>query len=104
MYHQFRKLLGDLQTERDYLWSISPLSKVDDIRIPVFIAQGANDPRVKQAESEQIVEAMKERGLPYEYLLFPDEGHGFVRPENRERFHLEAERFLARHLGGRAQS
>ncbi|MGH2758616.1 MAG: S9 family peptidase [Actinomycetota bacterium] len=104
VYHQFRKLLGDLETERDYLWSISPLSKVDDIRIPIFIAQGANDPRVKQAESEQIVEAMRKRGLPCEYLLFEDEGHGFVRPENREKFHLDAERFLAKHLGGRAQT
>jgi len=101
---QFKKLLGDVETQRDYLWSISPLSRVDDIRIPILIAQGANDPRVKQAESEQIVEAMQKRGLPYEYLLFSDEGHGFVRPENREKFHLASERFLAKHLGGRAQT
>jgi len=69
----------------------------------MLIAQGANDPRVKQAESEQIVDAMKERGIPHEYLLFTDEGHGFMRPENREEFHLACERFLAEHLGGRAQ-
>ena len=74
--------------------------KVDQIQIPVFIAQGANDPRVKRAESEQIVEAMKAKGLEYKYLLFPDEGHGFVKPENRLKFYEEAEQFLAKHLGG----
>ncbi len=100
---QFDKLLGDPKKDREFLWERSPLSRVDDIRIPVLIAQGANDPRVKQAESEQIVEALAQRGLEYEYLLFEDEGHGFVRPENRERFHLASERFLSKHLGGRAQ-
>jgi dipeptidyl aminopeptidase/acylaminoacyl peptidase len=66
----------------------------------VLIAQGANDPRVKQAESEQIVAALKEKGIEYEYLLFDDEGHGFAKPENRLRFYREAEAFLARYLGG----
>ena len=65
------------------------------------IAQGANDPRVKQAESEHIVEAMKEKGIDYEYLLFPDEGHGLAKPENRLEFYAAAEKFLAKHLGGR---
>ncbi len=74
---------------------------VDEIKIPILIAQGANDPRVKQAESEQIVEAMKKKGIEYEYMLFPDEGHGFAKPENRLKFYAAAERFLARHLGGR---
>ena len=73
------------------------------IRIPLLIAQGANDPRVKQAESEQIVAALREAGIDHEYLLFPDEGHGFAKPENRLRFYAAAERFLARHLGGRAE-
>jgi dipeptidyl aminopeptidase/acylaminoacyl peptidase len=100
---QFDKLLGNPERDRDFLWERSPLSRVDDISIPVLIAQGANDPRVKQAESEQIVAAMKERGLPYGYLLFENEGHGFYQPENREKFHLAAERFFATHLGGRAQ-
>jgi dipeptidyl aminopeptidase/acylaminoacyl peptidase len=100
---QFAKLLGDPVKDRDFLWERSPLRLVDQIKIPVLIAQGANDPRVKQAESEQIVAALKEHGLPYEYLLFSDEGHGFVRPENREKFHLASERFLAEHLGGRTQ-
>ncbi|MFL5340165.1 MAG: S9 family peptidase [Gemmataceae bacterium] len=81
----------------------SPLFKVDQIKIPLLIAQGANDPRVKQAESEQIVEAMKKAGKPVEYMLFPDEGHGFARPENQLKFAAAAEAFLAKHLGGRAE-
>jgi dipeptidyl aminopeptidase/acylaminoacyl peptidase len=67
----------------------------------MLIAQGANDPRVKQAESEQIVEAMKHNGIEYEYMLFPDEGHGFAKPANRIKFYAAAEKFLAKHLGGR---
>ena len=66
-----------------------------------MIAQGANDPRVKQAESEQIVEAIRKAGKPVEYLLFKDEGHGFVRPENRMKFFAAAEAFLSKYLGGR---
>jgi dipeptidyl aminopeptidase/acylaminoacyl peptidase len=97
----FNTRVGDPETEVDFLWSRSPLSRVDQIRIPVLIAQGANDPRVKQAESEQIVAAMRDKGIAYEYLLFPDEGHGFAKPENRLRFYAVAERFLATHLGGR---
>jgi dipeptidyl aminopeptidase/acylaminoacyl peptidase len=99
---QFHTRVGNPETEPEFLWSRSPLSKVDQIRIPLLIAQGANDPRVKQAESEQIVAALKERGIDYEYLLFEDEGHGFAKPENRLRFYAAAEAFLARHLGGRA--
>jgi dipeptidyl aminopeptidase/acylaminoacyl peptidase len=95
--------VGDPSTEADLLWQRSPLSRVDDIRTPLLIAQGANDPRVKLAESEQIVAALTEKGIPHEYLLFPDEGHGLVRPENRERFYAAAERFLGEHLGGRVQ-
>ncbi len=95
------KRLGNPDTDKDFLISRSPLNKVDQIRIPMLIAQGANDPRVKQAESEQIVQAMQSRGIPHEYLLFPDEGHGFVKPENRLKFYAAAEKFLATHLGGR---
>ena len=97
----FHKRVGDPETEEEFLKSRSPLFKVDQIRIPILIAQGANDPRVKQAESEQIVEAMKKKGLAYEYILFPDEGHGFAKPENRLKFYEAAEKFLAKHLGGR---
>jgi len=101
MLAMFNKRVGNPDTEEDFLKSRSPLFKVDQIEIPILIAQGANDPRVKQAESEQIVEAMKKKGLAYEYILFPDEGHGFARPENRLKFYAAAETFLAKHLGGR---
>jgi dipeptidyl aminopeptidase/acylaminoacyl peptidase len=83
------------------LWERSPLSRVDSIRIPMLIVQGANDPRVVQAESDQIVAAMEEKGIDYEYMLFEDEGHGFMKEENRLEFFAAAERFLAKHLGGR---
>lgn len=99
----FHRRVGNPETERELLWSRSPLSRVDDIRIPVLVAQGANDPRVKQAEAEQIVAALKDKGLPYEYLLFDDEGHGFAKPTSRERFYAAAETFLAQHLGGRTE-
>ena len=103
MIAQFHRRVGDPAKDADFLWSRSPLSRARDIRIPLLIAQGANDPRVKQAESEQIVAALIEAGIDHEYLLFPDEGHGFAKPENRLRFYAAAERFLARHLGGRVE-
>jgi len=95
------KRIGNPDTEEEFLKSRSPLFKVDKIKIPILIAQGANDPRVKQAESEQIVEAMKEKSIEYEYMLFPDEGHGFAKPENRLKFYAAVEKFLAKYLGGR---
>jgi len=99
---QFHTRVGDPEKDRDFLWSRSPLSAVDRIRIPLLIAQGANDPRVKQAESEQIVAALEKAGIDHDYMLFPDEGHGFAKPENRLKFYAEAERFLAKQLGGEA--
>jgi len=99
----FSVRVGDLETEQKFLESRSPLFKVDKIKVPLLIGQGANDPRVKQAESEQIVEAMRKAGKEVEYLLFPDEGHGFARPENRLKFFAAAEKFLAKHLGGRSE-
>jgi dipeptidyl aminopeptidase/acylaminoacyl peptidase len=101
MKAQLHKRVGNPETDEEFLWSRSPLSRARDIRIPLLIAQGANDPRVKQAESEQIVAALAEAGIDYEYMLFPDEGHGFAKPENRLTFYAAAERFLARYLGGR---
>jgi dipeptidyl aminopeptidase/acylaminoacyl peptidase len=98
---QFHERVGNPETEADLLWERSPLSKVDQIRIPILVAQGANDPRVKQAESEQIVGAMRDKGIDHVYLLFGDEGHGFAKPENRMKFFKTAEQFLAKHLGGR---
>ncbi len=97
--------VGDLETEKEFLQERSPLFKADQIVRPLLIGQGANDPRVKQAESDQIVEAMRRNGKPVEYLLFPDEGHGFARPENRMKFFAAAELFLAEYLaGGRAEA
>lgn len=93
--------VGEPVKDRELLESRSPLFRVDDIKVPMLIAQGANDPRVKQSESEQIVAVMSEKGIDHEYMLFPDEGHGFAKPENRLKFYAAAERFLAAHLGGR---
>ena len=101
MVAQFLHRVGNPDSEEEFLKSRSPLFKVDQIKIPMLIAQGANDPRVKQAESEQIIEAMKSKGIKYEYLLFPDEGHGFAKPENRLKFYAAAEKFLTTYLGGR---
>ena len=74
---------------------------MENIRRPLLIGQGANDPRVKQAESDQIVQAMREKGIPVTYALYPDEGHGFARPENNLSFFAVTEAFLASCLGGR---
>ncbi len=81
----------------------SPLTHADKIKKPLLIGQGANDPRVKQAESDQIVAAMKAKGIPVTYVLFPDEGHGFAKPANNIAFGAVAENFLAKCLGGRAE-
>ncbi|MDE1977149.1 MAG: S9 family peptidase, partial [Elusimicrobia bacterium] len=93
--------VGSLETEPEFLKSRSPLFFADQIQAPLLIAQGANDPRVKAAESEAIVQALRSRGKEIEYLLFPDEGHGFARPENRLKFYEACEKFLARYLGRR---
>ena len=95
--------VGDWTTEEGQksLLVKSPLARVDQIQRPLLIGQGANDPRVKQVESDQIVEAMKQKNIPVTYVLYPDEGHGFARPENRLSFYAVAEAFLSEHLGGR---
>jgi dipeptidyl aminopeptidase/acylaminoacyl peptidase len=103
MISQFHRRVGDPAVDEEFLWSRSPLSRADQIKIPLLIAQGANDPRVKQAESEQIVAALRAANISCEYMLFPDEGHGFAKPENRMTFYAAAEKFLARYLGGRAE-
>ena len=103
MLGMLRTRVGDNSTPegRRFLAERSPLSRADRIVRPLLIGQGANDPRVKQAESDQIVAVMTERGIPVTYLLYPDEGHGFARPENNLSFMAVAEAFLARCLGGR---
>ena len=97
--------VGDYTTDegRALLESRSPLSFADRIRSPLLIGQGRQDPRVKQAESDQIVEALTAKGIPVVYMLFTEEGHGFAKPENRTAFYAVAEAFLAAHLGGRAE-
>lgn len=99
----FKDRVGDVTSEegKKFLTERSPLTHVAKIKRPLLIAQGANDPRVKQAESDQIVKAMGEKGIPVTYVLFPDEGHGFARPQNSLAFNAIAEAFLAKHLGGR---
>jgi dipeptidyl aminopeptidase/acylaminoacyl peptidase len=102
-FEEFASRVGDPRTEdgKKLLTERSPLSRVDAIKKPLLIAQGANDPRVKQAESDQIVASMKAKNLPVTYVLYPDEGHGFARPANRTSFYAVAEGFLAQCLGGR---
>jgi dipeptidyl aminopeptidase/acylaminoacyl peptidase len=97
------KKIGDVDTDEEFNRKISPLYHVDKIVSPLLIGQGANDPRVKQAEADQIAFAMQKKGIPVEYVLYPDEGHGFGRPDNRIDFNGRAEQFLAKHLGGRAE-
>jgi dipeptidyl aminopeptidase/acylaminoacyl peptidase len=95
--------VGDWESPegRKFLESRSPLYFVDKIKRPLLIGQGANDPRVKQAEADQIVKAMNAKKIPVTYALFHDEGHGFARPENRFAFYAITEGFLAKNLGGR---
>ena len=105
MVKVFHERMGNPETKEGLalLKAASPLYKADQITKPLLIAQGANDPRVKQAESDQIVGAMKGAGIPVTYVLYPDEGHGFARPVNSISFFAIAENFLAECLGGRAQ-
>ena len=102
MMKMFDDRVGSLD-EPAYLDAISPLTHVEYINKPLLIGQGANDPRVKIAESDQIVTAMNTRGLPVTYVVFPDEGHGFHNPANNMAFNAVTEAFLAKHLGGQAE-
>jgi dipeptidyl aminopeptidase/acylaminoacyl peptidase len=102
-FEDLARRVGDPRTEagRALLKDRSPLWRADQIKRPLLIAQGANDPRVKQAESDQIVSAMKAKNLPVTYVVYPDEGHGFARPQNRTSFYAISEAFLSTCLGGR---
>jgi len=104
-FENLARRVGDPRTEagRRLLQERSPLHAAGAIARPLLIGQGANDPRVKQAESDQIVAAMQEKKIPVTYALFPDEGHGFARPQNRLAFYALSEHLLSRHLGGRAE-
>ena len=96
----FSKRMGDTE---DFLNSQSPLFKADRITAPLLIGQGLHDPRVNVRESDQIVAALRKANKDVEYVVFPDEGHGFVRPENSRRFSAATEVFLGRYLGGRVE-
>ncbi|WP_424983297.1 S9 family peptidase [Maritalea sp. S77] len=101
----FYRHIGDpaKPEDRERIVAQSPLTHVDNIKVPLLIGQGANDPRVTKIEADQIADAMKEKNLPVTYLSYTDEGHGFQRPENRLSFFAAMEGFLAECLGGRAE-
>jgi dipeptidyl aminopeptidase/acylaminoacyl peptidase len=101
----FTERMGDPATAegKARLERQSPLNSTDKIKTPLLVIQGANDPRVKKAESDQIVVALRERNFPVEYIVVPDEGHGFARPVNNIAVIAAGEKFLAKHLGGRNQ-
>lgn len=101
----FYERMGDPNTPEGKAQLIrqSPLTAADKIKTPLLVVQGANDPRVNKRESDQIVIALRDRGFPVEYLVAPDEGHGFARPVNNMSMFASAEKFLAKHLGGRYQ-
>ena len=92
------EMIGNPETEQELLREASPLFHIDNIKAPLFVAQGANDPRVKQAESDQIVEALKLKGIDVPYMLKEDEGHGFYNESNQFDFYREMIGFLDKHL------
>ncbi len=85
------------------MWARSPLSRIDRIKTPLLIVQGANDPRVTKRESDQLAVALRDRGVKLEYLLAANEGHGFLNPDNRLALYHSMDAFFARYLGGRSQ-
>jgi len=101
----FHERMGDPNTPegKAQLLRQSPLTAAAKIKTPLFVIQGANDPRVNKRESDQIVIALRDRGFPVEYMVAPDEGHGFARPVNNMAMFASAEKFLAKYLGGRYQ-
>src|SRR3546814_12734440 len=102
---QWYKRVGDPRTDegKQLLLDRSPITHVDKISKPLLIGQGANDPRVVQAASDQIVEAMQAKGIPVTYMPFPDDGHGFARPDTNTAFNPVTDGFPATALGSRAE-
>jgi len=99
-----KKITGKVNPSEEDLTDRSPITFVNKISKPLLIGHGAQDPRVKQSESDQIVEVMKSKNIPVIYALYPDEGHGFARPENRKSFYFLSELFLHQHLGGQLEA
>jgi dipeptidyl aminopeptidase/acylaminoacyl peptidase len=98
MLDMFHEMVGDPKKDSTYLASVSPAFHADKIKTPLFIAQGANDPRVNKAESDQMVAALKKKGVVVEYMVKDNEGHGFHNEENRFDFYRAMEKFLGEHL------
>jgi dipeptidyl aminopeptidase/acylaminoacyl peptidase len=97
------EMVGDPEKDKDLMTAASPVFHVDKIKCPLFIVQGANDPRVAKAESDQIVEALKKRGIDVPYLVKDNEGHGFGNEENRMELYRKMEEFFAQYLGGKKE-
>ncbi|MFN5371263.1 MAG: alpha/beta hydrolase family protein, partial [Bacteroidia bacterium] len=97
------EMVGDPEKDKDLMTAASPVFHVDKIKCPLFIVQGANDPRVAKAESDQMVEALKKRGIDVPYLVKDNEGHGFGNEENRMELYRKMEEFFAQYLGGKKE-
>ncbi len=100
----FHEMVGDPETDRDIFKETSPVFHADKIKVPLLIAQGANDPRVARTESDQIVDALTKRGIDVPYIVKDNEGHGFHNEENKFEFYRAMEEFLGRHLGGKVEN
>lgn len=103
MREMFYEMMGHPEKNKELWEKVSPIFHADKIKVPMLVAQGANDPRVNKGESDQIVEALKERGIEVEYMVKENEGHGFRNEENRFDFYRAMERFLGKHLNGRVE-
>jgi dipeptidyl aminopeptidase/acylaminoacyl peptidase len=99
----FTLRVGDAENDEALNTKMSPLFHAEKVKAPLIIAQGANDPRVNIKESDQMVEAMRAKGLKVDYIVYTDEGHGFARPNNRLDFYGRVDEFLAKQLGGRME-
>jgi dipeptidyl aminopeptidase/acylaminoacyl peptidase len=99
---QMYEMVGHPEKDKEWLHAVSPVFHVDKIKAPLFVAQGANDPRVVKAESDQIVEALRKRGVEVQYMVKDNEGHGFANEENRFDFYRAMDKFLSMHIGSGA--